>query len=98
MYDIPEKILYEIRSIGDRMSIDRIIMFGSRARGDNHERSDIDLAFSARNSKEYFEMKDALENIDTLLMFDLVDLNSCNISADITEEINKDGVVIYEKV
>lgn len=98
MYDIPKKILYDIRNIGERMSIDRIILFGSRARGTNHQRSDIDLAFCARNSREYFEVKDSLEEIDTLLMFDLVDMNSDILSSDLSDEIKKYGVVIYEKV
>ncbi len=95
---IPEKILYEIKNIGERMSLDKIIVFGSRARGDNDKRSDIDLAVRARDSREYYAIKDALEEIDTLLMFDLVNLNSDMISADLIDEIEKDGVVIYEKV
>ena len=98
MYDIPEKIEYDIKAIGEKLSIDRIIVFGSRARGDNGPRSDIDLAINARSAKEYFEMKDALDDIDTLLMFDLVDLNSSSLSADLLDEIKRDGVVIYEKV
>ena len=98
MYDIPEKIEYDIKAIGEKLSIDRIIVFGSRARGDNGPRSDIDLAINARSAKEYFEMKDALDDIDTLLMFDLVDLNSSSLSADLLDEIKRDGVIIYEKV
>ena len=98
MYDIPEKIEYDIKAIGEKLSIDRIIVFGSRARGDNGPRSDIDLAINARSAKEYFDMKDALDDIDTLLMFDLVDLNSSSLSADLLDEIKRDGVIIYEKV
>ena len=97
-YDIPKKIDDEIKSIGRDMSIPQIIAFGSRVKGNCTERSDIDLAISARNAREYFEIKDALERIDTLLSFDLVDLNSDSISRDLLEEIERDGVVIYEEI
>jgi predicted nucleotidyltransferase len=41
-----EAVLPEIRAIGKKHGISRIIFFGSRARGDCHEKSDIDLAVS----------------------------------------------------
>ena len=96
--DIPENIVVNIRQIGERLSIDRMIVFGSRARGDNGTRSDIDLAIRAKDSKEFFDLKDSLEGIDTLLSFDLVDLNSDSISKALIDEIERDGVVIYEKI
>ncbi len=98
MYSIPENIVFEIRKIGREYSVDRIIAFGSRARGDNGDRSDIDLAINARDAREYYDVKDALNRIDTLLSFDLVDLNSDSVSRDLIDEIQRDGVVVYEKV
>ena len=96
--NIPEHIFNSIREIGKTNNISQIILFGSRARGTNSQRSDIDLAFSAASTAQYFAVADALESIDTLLHFDLVDLNSISLSPDLRDEIKKDGIIIYEKI
>ena len=39
-----EKLYSLIAALGEKYNAEKILLFGSRARGDNHERSDIDLA------------------------------------------------------
>ena len=69
-------------------------MFGSRARGDNTERSDIDIAvYGGDFDSFYWDIKD---NVHSLLSFDVVDVDA-GISEDLKSEIERDGVVIYEK-
>ena len=75
--------------------LDRVILFGSRARGDNRERSDIDLAIQGGDTVAFAANVD--EDIPTLLMFDVVDWDK-PVQKELLEEIRKDGVVIYEKV
>ncbi len=41
---IKKKVLEEIRQLAVDYNVQKVILFGSRARGDYHERSDIDLA------------------------------------------------------
>lgn len=66
-----------------------------RARGDNWERSDVDLAISGGNRTMFSLDVDEIENVPTLLMFDVVDLDSeCN--KDLLASIRRDGVVLYE--
>lgn len=96
--DLPEKILVALQGAGEKFNLDQIILFGSRARGDNFERSDIDLALHAKDAKQYYEILDYIEEIETLLIFDVVDMNSSAFSRDLCEEIKRDGVLIYEKV
>ena len=43
-YNIPERVLKDISAFAKKYSINKVILFGSRARGDNTERSDIDIA------------------------------------------------------
>ena len=43
-YNLPKRAESDIISLASRCSLHKVILFGSRARGDNHERSDIDLA------------------------------------------------------
>ncbi len=64
-------------------------------RGDNWERSDVDLAISGGNRTMFSLDVDEIENVPTLLMFDVVDLDSeCN--KDLLASIRRDGVVLYE--
>ena len=42
--DLPEKIRKGIVELAERHRVRKVILFGSRARGDNWERSDVDLA------------------------------------------------------
>ena len=71
-----------------------IVLFGSRAKGNNTERSDIDMAvYGGDFDGFYWDIK---EIINSLLMFDIIQADSA-ISDDLKHEIEKDGVIIYEK-
>lgn len=43
-YDLPERVVKDIVTFAKRYSVRKVILFGSRARGNNTERSDIDIA------------------------------------------------------
>lgn len=71
-----------------------IVLFGSRAKGNNTERSDIDMdVYGGDFDGFYWDIK---EKINSLLMFDIIQADSA-ISDDLKHEIEKDGVIIYEK-
>ena len=56
-------------------------MFGSRARGDNEDKSDIDLAIVCKENTTDFDWNkiiDIIENRDTLLMVDFVRFDKLN--------------------
>lgn len=76
--------------------IKKVILFGSRARGDNHDRSDIDLAVSGGNPVRFHG--DLEECAHTLLFFDVVDLDRPALSQALRNEINRDGELIYEEI
>ena len=93
-YNLPDRILREIVSFAMEHSITKIILFGSRARGTNMERSDLDIAvYGGVFVGFYWVVK---EKTHSLLMFDIVQAD-ISISDELKEEIEKDGVVIYEK-
>lgn len=96
--DLPEQILAGLQDMGKELDLSRIILFGSRARCTNGERSDIDLALYAKDTKQYYQILDFTEEMETLLMFDIVDLNGGAVSYDLLDEIRRDGVILYEKV
>ena len=94
-YNLPERVMRDINRSAHEHNVERVILFGSRARGTNHERSDIDIAVSGGDFDGFYI--DINENVHSLLMFDIVDLDS-GISEELQSEIDKDGVVIYEEV
>ncbi len=75
--------------------VERLCVFGSRARGDYRRTSDVDLAIYGGNVANF--SADVEEYVDTLLSFDYVDMNS-GIQDELREVIEKEGIVIYEKV
>ena len=93
-YNLPDRILREIVSFAKEHSITKIILFGSRARGTNTERSDIDIAVYGGDFDGFYW--DVKENIHSLLMFDVVHADE-SIPDELKKEIEKAGVVIYEK-
>ena len=93
-YNLPDRVLRELSSFARKYSINKIVLFGSRARGTNTERSDIDIAvYGGDFDSFYWAVK---EKTNSLLMFDIIQADS-SVSDDFKKEIQKDGVVIYEK-
>lgn len=79
--------------------IDEIWLFGSRAREDNQERADIDLAIVCpkATNKEWNEVLDIIENADTILKIDCVRFEKDRIDQKFYENILKDRRVLYVK-
>lgn len=94
-YNLPERVERDIVKIAKKNSVKKVILFGSRARGTNSERSDIDLAISGGNALDFYF--DVEEKTHTLLMFDVVELDR-GISEELQTEINRDGVILYEEI
>ena len=79
-------------------AVERVWLFGSRARGDNFERSDIDLAVEAPRMRPYNWLKiklDFEEEAPTLLLIDLVRWEEA--AEDLREQIRDEGIVVYER-
>lgn len=73
----------------------RIILFGSRARGDNKDISDVDLAIDNEGKKigldEMWRARVTLDHLPIALKVDLVDFNLINQL--LKEEIIREGKV-----
>lgn len=94
-YNIPDRVMKDISTFARKCEVQKVILFGSRARGTHTEKSDIDIAVSGGDFDAfYWEIK---ENVYSLLTFDIIDLDS-GASEELTSEIEKDGVIIYEEI
>ena len=104
MQTIPEEatmvssadVIAQMRSIAEEEGVERLILFGSRARGTNLPKSDYDFAVCGCASFKRLATRFDEERW-SLLVIDLVDLDS-GISPALIKEIERDGKVIYEKV
>ena len=94
--DLDEKIVEEIICISCKHDeIKKVILFGSRARGDNSIKSDIDLAIYCDTSIVEF-IEDIEMNTSTLLEFDFSDMKDIHDKI-FVDQVEKEGIVIYEK-
>ena len=91
---IKDKVIDEICGFAKEYQVKQVILFGSRARGDHRERSDIDLAFRGGKGPAFEVSVD--EETSTLLKFDFIDLDK-PVSPELLDSINKEGIVIYEQ-
>lgn len=96
--NIPIEDVYEqIRQIAEKFDVKKIVLFGSRARKTNHSKSDIDIAVYGCEKFDLFS--DSLnEDLWSLLELDIIDMDHKNVSPDLISEIERDGVVLYEKI
>ena len=92
---ISDRVIGEIQELAKKHDIGKVILFGSRARGDFHRTSDIDLAVSGGHIPAF--ALDVDEQTWTLLSFDVVNLDR-PLPRERELSIRKDGIVLYEKV
>lgn len=81
-----------IKKIKQMPFVEKIILFGSRARGDQSSRSDIDLAIVCPKADvyEWNTVLEIVEQADTLLMIDCVRFDKAD--QDLKENILKNGI------
>jgi predicted nucleotidyltransferase len=77
--------------------VERIILFGSRARGDAAPRADIDLAVACpeADARRWSDILEAAENAPTLLQIDLIRMETAPFA--LRSQIAREGQVLYER-
>ena len=85
-----DKVYKQIEVFARECDAEKVVLFGSRARGDNLPKSDIDIAVAG--CRDLIE-----ERLDTLLDVDVVNLDE-SLSQQLLDEIARDGVILYEKI
>lgn len=88
------KIIIAINISSD---VEKIILFGSRARGDADDRSDIDISVICPNisKRAWLKIFDNIDELDTILKIDIVRFDTA--SEGLRERILKEGKILYER-
>lgn len=94
-YGIRAQVLGEIKELAAMYDIKKVVLFGSRARGDYRDRSDIDLAVLG-GKIDLFSLA-VEEDTSTLLKYDIVNLDG-PVQRELLDSIEKEGILLYEKV
>ncbi len=95
MYGLKPQLLQALAAMAQYYGLHRLILFGSRARGDYKERSDIDLAVSGDNVSAFAAAAD--EELPTLLQLDIVSLDGA-VQQELLQAIEQEGIILYEKI
>ena len=82
----PDTLISRIEKIKNTLDPKSIILFGSKASGNFHKRSDIDFAVDTDKRIEDGNFNGAV---------DIVNINAC--AKELKEKIEKEGVVVYER-
>jgi len=98
MINLPKKLQHQLLYLlSAQPEVEKIFLFGSRARGDAEERSDIDLAIVAPTAtiRQWLDITFLLEQVDTLLPIDLVRWEEA--AAPLRDKILAEGEILYER-
>lgn len=82
----------KIKEVIDKNEKYKFILFGSRARGDYKNTSDIDIAIKENVTREdQYKIMNEIDLLDIIYKIDLVFIDE-NTKSELLESINRDGV------
>ena len=78
-------------------AIEKCIIYGSRAKGNNQQGSDVDIAIVSNDKNIAREISNLLNEESPLpYTFDVIDYNTIT-HQDLIVQINRSGIVIYDR-
>ncbi|MFO1257719.1 MAG: nucleotidyltransferase domain-containing protein [Gammaproteobacteria bacterium] len=79
--------------------VEEVLLYGSRARGTNRPRSDIDLAVACPTAtdSDWLRVLEIIDNADTLLKIDCVRFDQLSDANLLKQEIMKDAIALYQR-
>ncbi len=98
-YGLSDDVLEKMQQyFAENKAIEKVILFGSRAKGNFKQGSDIDLAAIGKNVglQEIISLKADLEKINLPVDFDLLNYNTVAEPA-LIEHIQRVGIELYQK-
>ena len=92
------EVLNDLKQIAMKYNIEKIILFGSRAREDYSQTSDYDIAIFKSNLTpiEKAMFNDDIEELNTLKKIDVIFVDE-DLTDEFANNIKKEGVIIYEQ-
>lgn len=97
MNTVEEKIKKIVALIVNSVDPQRVILFGSRAKGKAHKGSDIDIALEGCSvtARQLRKLKEAVDDVSGLYSVDIIVLEKTDEA--FKNIVNDTGVILYEK-
>lgn len=92
----PRELYAQLAVLAERYGADKLILFGSRARGEHRPNSDVDLAVYGMPEGQRSLFWWEAEELPTLLKFDIVHVTP-GLDPALLENIHRDGVTLYDQ-
>lgn len=92
-----ELIKNVVAPIAEKYRIKKVYLFGSYARGDYNENSDIDLRIEKGDLKGMFALCGFYSDVENALQKNVDILTTGSLEQDFLQSIKKDEVLIYER-
>ena len=94
---VPPTLDAIVRRLAAQPEVARVVLFGSRARGDSGPRSDIDLAIEAPTAsrRQWLDWEAWIDAGDTLLRIDVLRWDEA--SSAMRQRIAAEGLVLYDR-
>lgn len=92
----PNELYQQIAAVGRQLGAQRVVLFGSRARGDHRLRSDMDLAVYGLPREARCSFLDAIDDLPTLLSFDVIFMDD-PLSPALIQNVEREGIDLMTK-
>ena len=89
-------LYHQLADLAAKYGAQKLVLFGSRARGDNTPRSDIDLAVYGMPKQNQSLFWSDADDLATLLKLDIVHITP-ELDQRFLQNVEKDGVTLMEK-
>lgn len=98
-WGLRDDVMENLYRIFKSYPMEKVVLFGSRARGTNSVTSDIDLAVYGRQmtNRQISLLSEDLDESDIIYRFDLVHVGA-TVNPQLMANIEKDGYVIYSSL
>ncbi len=95
---IPERTKNELLNyFKSKPEIEKVVLYGSRAKGNFHNGSDIDFAIWTDEHDKISSISDDLDNLPTPYKFDVTDYKILSHQG-MKNNIDNDGILFYKKM
>jgi predicted nucleotidyltransferase len=95
-WGLKDSVLAQLTNTFKKYPVEKVVLFGSRAKGTYSATADIDLAIYAQRMthRQLSLLSNELEETDMIYLFDLVHIDE-TVNTQLIANIEKDGQVIY---
>lgn len=92
-----EEIKEAVRRIARKYKVERVFLFGSYARGDVREDSDIDLRIDKGELKGLFQLAGLQSELEAELNMNIDLLTTGSLDEEFLDRIKEEEIIIYEQ-